>query len=70
MTPKRNTLYKHISCLDIDILVIAPLTMSDGKTFTRVRYWNRHLKQFQGESECVWLPKMDPRLWSEVKDAD
>jgi hypothetical protein len=64
---KFNNVYRHISCLDIDIYVCRILSWSNPDEISViVKYWNRHLKQFQGDKEVVFIKKEDIWKWRKV----
>lgn len=55
--------YRHKSCLDIDIVILR--SISDIRFY--VSYFNRHYRIFQGESEYVNIRAEDRLNWTEVK---
>lgn len=60
--------YRHPNCLDIDIEVRQIL--GEGETFISliVKYWNRHMKCYQGRDfEIVSVSKKYICDWKEVE---
>jgi len=57
------TRIRHFSCLDIDLLILNDYTEIPCDVELPVRYYNRHLKIFQGEVERVTIKKEDAYKW-------
>lgn len=66
---KEGSLYRHLSCLDIDMYVMTNVHTTYGH-FLSVKYYNRHYGVFQPTVSSIdrdlWIDKMDEYLWKEV----
>ncbi len=64
-TIKYSKRIRHISCLDIDLLILSTNEVIDGLR-ANVIYYNRHYKMFQGKSEIVMIKERDYWKWKTV----
>ena len=62
---EEHQLYRHVSCLDIDIYVIRVMHFAE-ESMLRVGYWNRHMKSFQGDFENVFVKQSEFKKWSKI----
>jgi hypothetical protein len=58
--------YRHASCLDIDLDVASLLGEDETHISLLVKYWNRHLRDYQGGHEVVRVRKDSLDQWEEI----
>lgn len=66
MTFQEGKNYKHVSMLDLELHITYVYPEHGSFQYLGVRYWNPHMKAFQGEHDLVFIKKPDFDKWSEV----